>query len=160
MEKSESAPADKFDFDQANLAAPGPDMRDLVNSLANDGYVGTQKRASPRHRITMEVAAVPLDELLRPIGDPFIALTRDISAGGISLVHTRRVAAPYLLLKLDNGGGVAVRVITKVLRCRQLKRFFEVAGKFVSRCTDSNGEGAAGPESPAAAIPEHALPPQ
>jgi hypothetical protein len=122
-----------FDFSGVRASAPIDDVRDFVQCLADQPYVGAQKRASPRQRLAIEVPAIPLNSQLQQAGEPFVAMSRDISTGGIRLVHTMHVSAPFLLIELESGDNVRLQIVTKVLRCRQLKRFFELAGQFVAR---------------------------
>jgi hypothetical protein len=131
-----------FDFRNARLAAPATELREMLQGLTDQKYVGVQKRASKRSRIATEVPAVALDEHLCPVGDPFVAMSRDISTGGICLVHTGRVEAPYLLVKLEITKWRSIQLVAKILRCRQLKGFFELAGEFVMRPVDRPTESA------------------
>ena len=66
-----------------------------------------------------------------------------MSSRGICLIHTRAVQAPYLLVKLDDGKKMRTELIVRILRRRQMKKFFELAGAFVTRGDSTAGESAA-----------------
>jgi hypothetical protein len=63
-------------------------MLDFVRNLSRHER---EQRQSNRRPLIIEVIALPLDEQLQPIGGSFVAVTRDISTCGVSLVHTTRV---------------------------------------------------------------------
>lgn len=126
--------APEYNFANTLIHPPPKGLRDFVNTLVEESQSGKQNRSSRRYRLGMEVPAVPLDKKLRAVGDPFVAFSRNISTGGICLVHTSPVAVPFLLLQLVQRSGVAVQLVLKVLHCRRHKRFFEIGGTFVTRC--------------------------
>jgi hypothetical protein len=111
-------------------ALPPAEMFDLVRDLIRRDYRGSQKRQSPRLPLVTQVSAVPVDEDFQQTGAPFIALSRNISTGGICLVATEPIRAGWLRLKLKSHESV---LHAKVLRCRQLKKYFEIGCEFVSR---------------------------
>jgi hypothetical protein len=128
----------EFDFDKARIAPASMELQEFVRQLMDQPlYKGGEKRERTRYQIAMEVPAIELDDDLRPLGAPFIAMSRDISAAGICLVHAHRVAASQLLIRLDNRKGMKVQVVVQVSRVRDLKQFFEMSGNFVLRCNDS-----------------------
>jgi hypothetical protein len=148
--------ADPLDFDfEKTRAAPAPvELQKLVHQLTDQtAYSGTDKRERTRYRIAIEVPAVELDDDLQPMGAPFVAMSRDISTSGICLVHTQRVTAPRLLIRLDNLNGMRVQVVVEISRRRKLKHFFEISGNFILRCNES-----AVVESPPTVSPVEAAP--
>jgi hypothetical protein len=94
-------------------------------------YSGPDRRREARHRIAVLVRTTPVDENLQPIGEELIVTTRDISSGGISLIHQERIEAPYLAVELTDLNGTPLRAMVEVLRRRPLGPFFEIAGRFV-----------------------------
>jgi hypothetical protein len=111
---------------------PPAAMVKFVRSLVREDYVGRQKRRSLRVPLVIEVQAVPVDEDLRPKGPPLIALVRNISTNGTNLVHTEPIRSPFLRLQI-HAVGLETTVFAKVLRCRQLKRYFEIGCEFIAR---------------------------
>jgi hypothetical protein len=139
-----------FDFEKAR-AAPAPvELQKFVHQLTDQtAYSGTDKRGRTRYRIAIEVPAIELDDELRPMGEPFIAMSRDISTSGICLVHTQRVTAAQLLIRLDNLNGMRVQVVVEISRRRKLKHFYEMSGNFVLRCNESSAVNSPQAISPA-----------
>ena len=111
------------------LERPPMEMLDFVRDVGRTDYHDRQAR---RHALIMEVAVFPVDEQLQPIVAPFVALTRDISTCGVSLVHTARIHAPRLRLKFECKDLSAI-IHAKVLRCRRLRQYFEIGCEFVTR---------------------------
>jgi PilZ domain len=124
----------EFSFEGSSLTAPPQELRQFVRGLLGRQYAGAQKRESARVRVAMSVAAVALDSDYLADGEPFVAMSIDISTRGIRLLHTDRVSAPFLLIRLERPDGQPIQMAMRVRRCRQLKRFVEIAGEFVTRC--------------------------
>jgi PilZ domain len=122
--------------EKCELERPPAEMVELVLDLIRRDYGGRQERQSPRHGLVTEVPAVPIDGDLQQVGEPFIALTRNISTRGICLVHTEPIYHGWLRLKIksrDDYVGRETELCAKVLRCRPLKNYFEIACTFVLR---------------------------
>jgi hypothetical protein len=124
-----------FDFDRASVAPPPEALaRFAQRTLANqDGFNGHERRTEVRHSIAINVLAIPLDANFDKCGEPFVAVTRDISASGIAIFHNRDVAVKFLALEIADPWGNPLRLILNVLRTRPLGLFYEIAGRFVMR---------------------------
>ncbi len=122
-------------FEMEQLLRPPVAIAVFVRRLvrAAEYYVGPEQRHEPRYAVSVPVAAVPVDHELKKAGDVFIACTRDISASGIAMYHTRRVSEKYLALEIKSDSGERLRVLAEVLRCSPVGLFYQIAGKFVSR---------------------------
>jgi hypothetical protein len=143
-----------FDFEGARIAPAPAELQKFVHEITGQtDYSGAEKRGRTRYQIAIEVPAIELDDDLRPLGEPFIAMSRDISTGGICLVHTQRVAATQLLIRLDNLKGMRVQAVVQITRRRTLKRFFEMSGNFVLRCNESSAADSRQTVSPADTAP-------
>ncbi|MFW6114246.1 MAG: PilZ domain-containing protein [bacterium] len=70
------------------------------------------------------------------MGDPVVCTSRNISTGGIALVHKRALKPKYLILELSPNDGVPIQMVLEVLRCRSVGRFFEIAGRFLMKIED------------------------
>ncbi len=103
----------------------------LVSRLTH--YRGKERRAIRRHRLAIPVLAAPLDDDLQPAGDSFAAVTRDISARGLALYHSRPLESPYLAVELADHDGQKLEAALEVLRCEPVDSFYEIAGKFVTK---------------------------
>ncbi len=83
-----------FDFEGARIAPAPAELQKFVHEITGQtDYSGAEKRGRTRYQIAIEVPAIELDDDLRPLGEPFIAMSRDIYTGGICLV-TRNASRP------------------------------------------------------------------
>ncbi len=94
-------------------------------------FEGTERRAHERYVVAIPSLVHPLDANHQPNGRAFNAATRDISVGGIGLIHTQPVESEYLGVKLQSPDGLELSVLVKVLRCVPLGTYFDIAGEFV-----------------------------
>ncbi len=94
-------------------------------------FEGAERRAHQRYVVAMPSIAQPLDDSFQPDGPPFHAATRDISVGGIALIHTRPVAVNYLGVRLTLTADLEIQLLVEVLRCSKLECYFDIAGRFV-----------------------------
>jgi len=73
-----------------------------------------------------------MDEQSDTIGTSFMAMTRDISPGGIGLVHTEPIDHGLLALQMSLAGE-KVNLVAKVRWWRALGPYYYIGGEFVSR---------------------------
>jgi hypothetical protein len=139
-------------FDTKKLVHPPEDISEfvdrLIERLTQEGlyHAGPDRRSEKRHAVAIKVRAMPLGENLKPIGDPFICTTRDISRRGIALVHFEDVDCPLLAVELTDVDNQSFQAAVEVLRHRPIGPYFEIAGRFVTKVYDPmvrNGAGAA-----------------
>jgi hypothetical protein len=104
---------------------------DLLGLVYQTGILD-DKRVSPRLKVRVSVPTVPVDNNGNPVGAPFVAESRNISATGICLVHSQRIAAKYLMVELPGPTQERQKVAVEVLRCVAAHDGFEVAGPFVN----------------------------
>jgi hypothetical protein len=122
-------------FDRESLEAPPPEVADYAirSSCIGDESPSAEKRTARRFPFTVAVPVMPVDSSLRPVGEPFMAMTRNISTGGIALIHTRPITARHLVVELTNAAGERLQLWVRVLRCRPLGPFCDIAGEFVMK---------------------------
>ena len=94
-------------------------------------FEGNERRAHDRYVVAIPTFVQPLNDNCQPEGEAFVTATRDISAGGIGLIHTGPVTAKLLGATLELLDGRSISVLIEVLRCRPLGSYFDVAGEFV-----------------------------
>ncbi|HZZ28332.1 MAG TPA: PilZ domain-containing protein [Pirellulales bacterium] len=96
-------------------------------------FEGSERRSNLRYPVTMPVRATPLDDQYHPDGEAFLGVTRDISVGGLCMYHLEPVEASFLRLEMtgNSGKGEHLRVVLKVVRCRQTGPLYEIAGSFI-----------------------------
>ncbi len=90
------------------------------------------RRSTKRKAAMIDVIAVPLDAEHRPCGEAFLALSRDISRGGISILCTEEVKAPFLLLRLEMARFRMLQAVVRIIRSRSFYQFTEVSACFVT----------------------------
>jgi predicted RNA-binding Zn-ribbon protein involved in translation (DUF1610 family) len=120
-------------IDRDRLVHPPQALASFVAELVKENGNLSERRAFPRRVLVAPVAVVPVDEDYLPVDDAFMAITRDVSSGGVSLVHSRAVDSKLLVVELPKSGGEVIQVAVRVLRCRPLGRFYEIGGVFVVR---------------------------
>jgi hypothetical protein len=103
---------------------------EFVSAVERNEGRDDERRTEKRKPVVVDVIAVPLDENRQPCGEPFLALTRNISRGGIAILHSERVTAPYLLLRIETGRHKAIQTVVQVVRTRSFYQFTEISGRF------------------------------
>jgi hypothetical protein len=93
-------------------------------------YAGPERRANLRYPITMPVRVAPLTDALQPCGQAFLAVTRDISVGGLCFYHTQPIKQRFLQVEMTSPTREQLTVVLEVKRLRQAGPFYEVAGNF------------------------------
>jgi len=126
--------------DWTNLSTSRFKIDQFVDAVDSGTDSTDERRTSKRKPVLLDVIAVPLDARFKPVGDAFLALTRDISHGGISVLHTEHVSAPYLLVRLATQRYRTLQAVVEVVRARRIDQFTGISGRFVlSRdCTNEN----------------------
>jgi hypothetical protein len=123
-------------------------LQDLVDSIQRCGLVepptvleqfatqetlyqrgGHERRRFRRYSLISNVIVVPLDQRLRPLGDPFVALSSGMSIDGIRLIHTDPSPSDHLFFEIE---GQPVRFVLSVLRSRPVGPCFEIAGRLLN----------------------------
>jgi hypothetical protein len=130
-----------FTFGPVHLVHPAQEITDyvehLIAQLASRGlyYRGPDRRSEERHRVSLPVMAAPLDLQLKPIGERFVATTRDISNGGIAIVHSAFIDSDcrFFAVELHDSEHKYLQAAVEILRRNSLGPFFEVAGRFVTK---------------------------
>jgi hypothetical protein len=120
-------------FDRSRLIQPPQTIAAFIQRMKADDSPEADRRRAPRHEVVSPVAVVPVDGGFHPIGSPFLAVTRDLSASGIALLHTRAVESELLVVELPTPAGQVMQVAMRVTRCQSVGRFYEIAGSFIVR---------------------------
>ena len=126
------------------LPDPPRAIREFIRRMAESEVLENDKAegdAKPTHsgraneRVTCFTAAIaaPVDRLWKRVGDPFKLALRDLSEGGIRLLHTRATNADYLALTWNatQFAGKQIRVVCTVRRCKPCGPFYDIGGQFV-----------------------------
>ncbi|MFV2065712.1 MAG: hypothetical protein ACC645_01940 [Pirellulales bacterium] len=123
----------RIEFDATQVEQPSAEVAAIIAKLVPQEREEPEHRQFPRHCVTLAVSAVPVDEAHRPTDASFVALTRNISQGGISLIHSSPVAAKLLAIELPMPGSEPLQVVVRLDRCRRIGEFYELAGPFVTK---------------------------
>jgi hypothetical protein len=117
--------------DRTMLPPPAEALIDFVKERAATKAGWREMRRSKRIPVQLEVAVQPLNESLRPSGRPFLAVTRDVSTGGLCLMHARPAPTETLFVEIPRPEVTPLYVVLKVLRNRRVGPFYEIAGEFL-----------------------------
>jgi hypothetical protein len=113
-------------------------MAEVINHLNSGRDVKSDRRASPRYSIRIAVPTLPIDDCFRPMGEPFVMMSRNISMGGIALMHTRPIVAEFLAVELPIAVDEQTQLVMQVLHTRKIDGAYEYGGKFVARMATSS----------------------
>ena len=95
-------------------------------------YKGLERRSDKRYLVATPVWVQPVDAQSNPIGEPFAAVTRDISLEGMGLVHTKPIECDTVALRFS-GEGKEVERVAAILWCKALGPFYYVGANFVGK---------------------------
>lgn len=95
-------------------------------------YRGVERRSDRRFLMVVPVLVQPVDEHYHPVGDPFAAVTRDVSPKGIGLVHLEPIDHTLVALHLTLADE-EVDVAAEVLWSEALGPFYYIGATFVSK---------------------------
>jgi hypothetical protein len=104
-------------------------VRELIDEAQQDFIV--DRRRDRRYPLFVPVTVTPVGEASRRLNSTFVAVTRDVSAGGISFLHTSPVDDHYLYLRFTESRLDAAAIVIEVLRRRQVGPLWDIAGKFL-----------------------------
>ena len=131
-----------FEFNGHDLDHPPQEIVEFVQRLISqytqDGrFAGdNERRSEQRFPIALPVMVRPIGDDLQSAGEPFMAVTKDISTRGIGLLHYEPISSKFLAIRLTDRDGLKLTGAIEVLRCRPVGQFFEVGGKFVTKLYD------------------------
>lgn len=128
-------------FHSDHLLSPPPKaVNDFIDRLAleeedaptHDTIRNMAARKSPRVVIHVTATAVPVDESYKACGEPFRLTLRDISEGGLCMLHTRNIPEQFLALSwpAETLPYRTLRVVARLTRCTTLSRFYDIGGFF------------------------------
>jgi hypothetical protein len=120
-------------FDRSCLVKPPEAIVAFIRQMVSDGQLVANRRTVARQQLVVPVTVVPVDDGFYPIDEPFMAVTRDVSTTGLSLMHTRAVHCALLVVELPVRSAAAIQLVLRVVRCRSFGRFYEIAGHFIMR---------------------------
>ena len=90
----------------------------------------TDRRNHPRKAISVPVIVEPLDEAFSPAAECFSAVTKNISTGGIGILHTEFVNSHYLRIGLSTAGET-MQLLAQVKNCVKSGEMYHIGARFV-----------------------------
>lgn len=129
-----------FAIERDKLIHPSERIYEVVTHITERGHRGKERRASQRMGVTITLPALPVDEHFQPLGEPFCMVTRNISTGGICLIHDKQLFTKYLVLELPTADRHRLQLIAHIVRSRQLGNLVEYGAEFVMRIDDETGK--------------------
>jgi len=109
------------------------ELKRLHECLTHFVHDGPESRRQQRYPVVTRVQVLPLSEDLRVVGFPMNAVTLNVSAGGLALLHTQPLDQPYLAVDFSGVGDTLPPVILKKLRVTQVGASYQCSGEFLSR---------------------------
>ena len=138
----------RIEFDESNLARPPEATAEFIAKMLRTEYKGTDKRNSQRRAVVVPVPVIELDENVSPTGNVHMAVTRDISSSGISLISTRAANSRFIAVELSISYDETIQVVIRVNRCRPLRCFYEIAGPFFTVAQEDSVDNTGFDETP------------
>ena len=117
--------------ERQSATAVAPELVDFVKRISAELPPSHNHGKHPCHPFNVPADVQPLDASFNPSGEPFKAVTRDLSLLGIGLVYTRAVDAKYLQVTIRTTVG-SKSLIVEVTGCRSLGTFYDIGATFVS----------------------------
>jgi DNA-binding response OmpR family regulator len=125
----------QFQSAHETLAEPPQAMLNFLERNFEEPGKGGERRKTDRVSLLATVVAMPVNRDFEPCGEPFKAAARDVSQGGISMLHTRAISSEYIALRWQSLAtkNSFIKVVMKLVRCRPMGPFYELGGQFVMR---------------------------
>ena len=106
-------------------------LRGLVDELQAN-YVADQRK-DRRYPLCVAVEVAPCDLFGCRSGESFTAVTKDISAGGMALLHRFPIRNQIVQISFPGAGCCSeAHILLQVIRRRPVGPFWEIAGPFLT----------------------------
>ena len=103
---------------------------EIMEDFQSD-YVA-DKLADPRGPVCIQIEVIPYNEQGQRSGEPFRAVTTDVSASGIAFLHTAEFVDRLAVSRFPGAKRRADdRIVVEVRRCREAGPFWEIGGRFM-----------------------------
>ena len=117
-------------IDRSTLHQPSAGLRSSCHRSRRRKEFPDRRKSSIS--VIADVIVVPLDKDGRPLAEPFIACSLNVSAGGMCFYHSEPIDSTLLYVEIASpappGNGAQMRV----LRQRHVGDYFELPGQFFS----------------------------
>ncbi|MDA1053368.1 MAG: PilZ domain-containing protein [Planctomycetota bacterium] len=127
-------------FDPQLVQPVAPAMLAFAQRFGARDNNNVEKRSSTRHPVIATLTAWEFDEQLRPVGEPFQTICRNLSSGGVCLINDRAILSEFLVLDLGAAGGMPIQTLARVLRRRPLGPYHDIGTELVTKLATSNSK--------------------
>jgi PilZ domain len=105
-------------------------IREILDETQAD-YVADE-RVDLRYPVCVPIEATLYNDQGQPCGEPFTAVTKDISAGGIAFLRSAAVTDRYVVITFPWAKQHSdERVVVEVRYCRELGPLWQIGGRFL-----------------------------
>ncbi len=102
-----------------------------------ESYKKQFRRSDAREPVAIPVEAVELDKSLKPIGEPFHMVTRDMSISGAGIFHTAGVKSEYVRLQFSSPVSLeSFCCVAKVEHSTPCGAYFLIGVRFLTNVSD------------------------
>lgn len=125
----------RLDIDYRKVVPASPALKDFARGMldSSDAFAGSNRRKEARCAVAIPAYIIPVNERFDPVEETSEVVIRDISTSGAAIIHSRAVPTRLLILEIDSGNEQNVQILMEVLRCKLVRRFYEVGGRFLAR---------------------------
>lgn len=106
-------------------------VRDVIRE--QQIWNGKERRQDVRVTVCLPVTVQPLDTDFEPVGEPFKAITRNLSGGGIGLLNDEPIDTDYVLVTLRNRAGDEIDLVAHIRHCTYEDGGYLIGGRFIVR---------------------------
>lgn len=116
------------------MNATDPVVREFIRRLCQRGQQlpEMERRGHSRFHTVIPVDVQPCDANGNPCGEFTSAVTRDFSVSGLSLLQTRPIEVPFVLIRIRRGSE-ALTLKARVVRSQAIGVFYETGVCFTER---------------------------
>ncbi|MCA9148758.1 MAG: PilZ domain-containing protein [Planctomycetales bacterium] len=112
-------------------------MQQVVVEYHNYGM--GHRRSEPREAVAVPVVVQQVDSSLEPLDEPFDAVTRDISTGGIGLFHLREIKSGLIKVTMTAPEThEQMTLLARVEHCTKCGGFYIIGCRFARVLFDAD----------------------
>ena len=97
-----------------------------------------ERRKEPRTPLTLPCTVVPIDINCNPTGEPFTAITTDISLNGLGLLFQKPIEPQLILVSISKSPDKTVQFIADVVRCGNVNGYYRIGTKLVQKVSSED----------------------
>ena len=102
----------------------------LLNELIDRDEELANRRLLPRRTLVLPVTVQLMDEHQRPCGEPYDAISLDLSADGLGILSQQTIDTPFALVQFRSKLGPHMPLLIEIRHVTPLGMFYKVGGRF------------------------------